>query len=69
MRSLPAEGVIWATGFRPDFKWIDLPVFDDYGYPRHQRGIVQTAPGLYFVGPALSDGAELSPAWRCRCRG
>jgi len=49
-RSLPAEGVIWATGFRPDFKWIDLPVFDENGYPRHQRGIVQGAPGLYFVG-------------------
>lgn len=49
-RSLPAEGVIWATGFRPDFKWIELPVFDENGYPRHQRGIVQGAPGLYFVG-------------------
>ncbi len=49
-RSLPVEGVIWATGFRPDFKWIDLPVFDEQGYPRHQRGVVQGAPGLYFVG-------------------
>jgi putative flavoprotein involved in K+ transport len=49
-RSLPAEGVVWATGFRPDFKWIDLPVFDELGYPRHQRGIVQGTPGLYFVG-------------------
>ena len=49
-RSLPVEGVIWATGFRPDYKWIDLPVFDENGYPRHQRGIVQEAPGLYFVG-------------------
>jgi len=49
-RSLPVEGVIWATGFRPDFTWIDLPVFDEYGYPRHQRGVVQDALGLYFVG-------------------
>ena len=49
-RSLPVEGVIWATGFRPDFTWIDLPVFEKYGYPRHQRGVVQDAPGLYFVG-------------------
>lgn len=48
--SLPAEGVIWATGFRPDYKWIDLPVFDEHGYPLHRRGIVQEAPGLYFVG-------------------
>ena len=49
-RSLPVEGVIWATGFRPDFKWIDLPAFDEGGYPRHQRGIVPGAPGLCFVG-------------------
>jgi putative flavoprotein involved in K+ transport len=49
-RSLPAEGVIWATGFRPDYNWIDLPVFDEHGYPRHRRGVVPEAPGLYFVG-------------------
>jgi putative flavoprotein involved in K+ transport len=49
-RSLPVEGVIWATGFRPDYKWIDLPVFDEHGYPRHQRGVVPEAPGLHFVG-------------------
>jgi putative flavoprotein involved in K+ transport len=49
-RSLPAEGVIWATGFHPDYKWIDLPVFDKQGYPRHQGGLVQGAPGLCFVG-------------------
>ena len=49
-RSLPVGGVIWATGFRPDYHWIDLPVFDEYGYPRHKRGMVQEAPGLYFVG-------------------
>lgn len=49
-RSLPAEGVIWATGFRPDYQWIDLPIFDEHGFPHHQRGVVQEAPGLYFVG-------------------
>jgi putative flavoprotein involved in K+ transport len=49
-RSLPADGVIWATGFRPDYQWIDLPVFDEYGFPRHSRGIVKEEPGLYFVG-------------------
>lgn len=58
--TLPVEGVIWATGFRPDFKWIDLPVFDEHGYPRHQRGMVSEAPGLYFVGlhfqTALTSG-------------
>jgi putative flavoprotein involved in K+ transport len=41
--------VIWCTGFRPDFTWIDLPVLDDAG-PMHHRGIVESQPGLYFVG-------------------
>lgn len=49
-RVLPVGGIVWATGFRPDYGWIDLPVFDEYGYPRHQRGIVPEAPGLYFIG-------------------
>jgi putative flavoprotein involved in K+ transport len=49
-RTLPIESVIWATGYHPDFSWINLPVFDVQGYPRHERGVVQEAPGLYFVG-------------------
>ncbi|MFN2123967.1 MAG: flavin-containing monooxygenase [Candidatus Promineifilaceae bacterium] len=42
--------VIWCTGFRPDYHWIDLPIFADDGYPLHERGVVTSAPGLYFVG-------------------
>lgn len=49
-RVLPVEGIVWATGFRPDYGWINLAVFDENGYPRHQRGIVPEAPGLYFIG-------------------
>lgn len=49
-RALDVANVIWCTGFRPDFSWIDLPVFDDDGAPRHEQGVVQSAPGLYFVG-------------------
>lgn len=49
-QTLPAEGVVWATGFRPDYRWINLPVFDASGRPRHERGVVPEAPGLYFVG-------------------
>ena len=30
-RTLPAEGIVWATGFRPDYHWINLPVFDESG--------------------------------------
>lgn len=41
--------VIWCTGFTPGFSWIDLPVFDRQE-PRHERGVVPEAPGLYFVG-------------------
>lgn len=44
------SNVIWCTGFHPNFGWIDLPVFDDHGEPRHDRGVVTEAPGLYFVG-------------------
>ena len=43
------SSVIYATGFTYDFSWIDLPIFDDRGYPRYERGITEL-PGLYFVG-------------------
>ena len=52
-RVLEPANVVWCTGFRPDFSWIDLPVFgedDDPIEPIHHRGIVTEAPGLYFVG-------------------
>src|SRR5882672_192558 len=41
--------VIWATGFRPDYSWLDLPVFDHKGQIRHDGGVVD-APGLYLIG-------------------
>ena len=41
--------VIWATGFRLDFGWVHVPVFDAAGSPLHQRGIT-SSPGLYFLG-------------------
>ena len=41
--------VLWATGYRLDYSWIDLPIFDEYGYPRHKRGVSEI-PGLYFAG-------------------
>ena len=43
------SSVLYATGFRFDFSWIDLPVFDKRGYPRYHRGITEI-PGLYFCG-------------------
>ena len=49
-RVLDVAAVVWATGFRLDFGWIELPIFDDGGYPIHHRGVVDAAPGLYFLG-------------------
>jgi putative flavoprotein involved in K+ transport len=40
--------VLWATGYRLDFGWLDLPVLDEWGYPRHVRGVTEH-PGLYAV--------------------
>ncbi|MDX1663875.1 MAG: NAD(P)-binding domain-containing protein [Candidatus Promineifilaceae bacterium] len=49
-RALEVANVIWCTGFRSDFGWIDLPIFDARGEPVHERGVVAPVPGLYFVG-------------------
>jgi putative flavoprotein involved in K+ transport len=47
---LDVVNVIWATGFRPDYRWLRLPIFGADGYPLHKRGVVEGEPGLYFVG-------------------
>jgi putative flavoprotein involved in K+ transport len=44
------RNVIWCAGFQPGFSWIDLPIFDAQGGPRHARGIAADVAGLYFVG-------------------
>ena len=48
-RILDVTNIIWCTGFTPGFSWIDLPVMGEKE-PRHERGVVQSQPGLYFVG-------------------
>jgi putative flavoprotein involved in K+ transport len=47
---LEVTTIVWAAGFKPAFGWIKLPIFDAVGYPVHHRGIVDVAPGLYFLG-------------------
>lgn len=48
------QSIIWATGYRNDFSWVDLDLFDDEGKPVHQRG-VSAQQGIYFLGlPWLS---------------
>jgi putative flavoprotein involved in K+ transport len=48
--SLEVANVIWCTGFRPDYRWIHLPVLDADGWPTQERGVVHGAPGLYVLG-------------------
>jgi putative flavoprotein involved in K+ transport len=49
-RVLDVSNVIWCTGFTPDFGWIDLSIPTHNGVPIHDRGIVESCSGLYFVG-------------------
>jgi putative flavoprotein involved in K+ transport len=48
--ALDVANVVWCTGFRPDFGWIDLPVIGEDGWPDERRGVVDRQPGLYFLG-------------------
>ena len=57
-RVVDVPNVIWCTGFRNDFSWIDLPVFDEDGQPRHYRGVVESEPGLYFLGLVFQYSAS-----------
>jgi putative flavoprotein involved in K+ transport len=49
-RVLDVANVIWCTGFAPDLTWINVPIFDEEGDAVHDRGVVESEPGLYFVG-------------------
>ncbi|HMJ12080.1 MAG TPA: MSMEG_0569 family flavin-dependent oxidoreductase, partial [Polyangiaceae bacterium] len=48
-RSAGITSVIWCIGFGADYRWLELPVLDDLGYPLHERGVTPV-PGLYFIG-------------------
>jgi putative flavoprotein involved in K+ transport len=51
--------VLWATGFRPDHSWLDIPVRDRTGHIRHDGGVVTGVPGLYVLGlPVLRTRAS-----------
>jgi putative flavoprotein involved in K+ transport len=64
LRSGEIRSIIWATGFKPDYSWLDVPVLDRKGRIRHDGGVVDS-PGLYLMGmqflrrrkSALIDGA------------
>ena len=49
LRSGEFRSIVWATGFRPDYSWLHVPVVDDKGWLRHDGGVVDS-PGLYALG-------------------
>jgi putative flavoprotein involved in K+ transport len=50
LRSGEIRTIVWATGFRPDYGWLDVPVVDPKGRLRHDGGVVVDSPGLYALG-------------------
>jgi putative flavoprotein involved in K+ transport len=64
--------VVWATGYRPDYSWLEVPVLDRKGRLRHDGGVV-SAPGLYVIGlpymrrlkSSLIDGASGDAEFLC----
>jgi putative flavoprotein involved in K+ transport len=55
-RVLKVANVVWCTGFRQDFSWIELPVVGEDGWPLEERGVVAASPGLYFTGLSFQRG-------------
>lgn len=49
LRAAGIASVVWCSGYRADYRWIDVPIFDGKGYPVHDRGVTRE-PGLYFLG-------------------
>jgi putative flavoprotein involved in K+ transport len=50
--------ILWATGFKYDFSWLDVDAFDQQGMPLHKRGI-SAEHGIYFLGlPDLTNRAS-----------
>ncbi len=49
-RVLDPRVIVWCTGYRSDYSWIDMPVVDGAGNPRHARGVCAETPGLFFAG-------------------
>ncbi|HUR72818.1 MAG TPA: NAD(P)-binding domain-containing protein, partial [Sporichthya sp.] len=70
LRSGQIKTILWATGYRPDYSWLDFPVLDRKGRIRHDGGVVTEVPGLYLMGmpflrrrkSSLIDGAAADSA-------
>jgi putative flavoprotein involved in K+ transport len=63
LRASNITTVVWATGYRYNFGWIDCPVFDERGSPMQQRGVTAAA-GVFFLGlPPLVGRGTCRPQW------
>lgn len=63
-RVLDVANVIWCTGYRHDFPWIDLDTaFDEHGSPLHARGVSSEVAGLYFVGLEFQFALASASLW------
>ena len=49
-RIVKVRSIVWATGYKPDFSWIDMAIIDEKGWPVNYRGISTIKKGLYFMG-------------------
>jgi putative flavoprotein involved in K+ transport len=47
---LDVQAIVWATGYRPDYRWVEDMPLNRAGYPVHTRGVVEGEPGLYVMG-------------------
>jgi len=50
LRNGEIRSIVWATGFRPNYRWLDVPVLNRKGALRHDGGVVIDAPGMYAIG-------------------
>ena len=57
-RVLDVENIVWSTGYDSGLSWIDLPIWGQYGEPRHEDGVATDEPGLYFVGRMFVHAAS-----------
>jgi putative flavoprotein involved in K+ transport len=59
-RVLDVASIVWCTGFRPDFSWVEPSLVGDEGWPAQERGVVASSPGLYVLGiPFLHSFASM----------
>ena len=62
VRAVGIRSIIWATGYCYDFGWIECPVLDSDGKPRHRRGVTEV-PGIYFLGLARLHKVKSAFLW------